>query len=262
MWGNGALKCLSFFRLPPVCALVALLGVACGNQHALAPPTPPPGPGPATLGAHTLVGQEDGVADAVARALPLANADSGSTFIAFSAGYASKDSAPTDNKGNQWLPFGAPVVYAGYGGRFDVKASLVLGGHGRPNHLVSIGKPGEPAGELTMPVVEIRNGARLVGVARNYAPTGTRLASESVTTDGPALLVAFWWGDGGGLIHSALPDNGFTIIEQFTDLPPNSAVQCVVAAREVTAAGDYRVTWSTAPAEGAPLWLFAFAAPR
>jgi hypothetical protein len=249
--------------LPLAGALVVLLLVACGNQHdAAQPAVPPPDPARATLGAHTLVGQEDGSAAAVARALPLATADSGSSFIAFSAGYASNTSTPSDNKDNQWLHYGDPVVYAGYGGRFDVKAYLVQGGQGGTNHLVSIEKPGEPAGELTMPVVEIRNGARLVDVAQNYAPTGTRLASGSVTTDGPALLVAFWWGDGGGLHHTAVPDNGFTVIEQFTDLPPGSAVQCVVAAREVAAAGNYSVTWSTTPAQGAPLWVFAFAPPR
>ena len=251
------------FPLSPLvsAALAVLLGSACGNGNDPAP-GPPPDPGAAALGALALVGQEDGQAAAVAQTPPLATAPDGSSFIAFSAGYASNTAGPVDNKSNQWLPFGAPVPYAGYGGRFDVKAYLVLDGRGGPSHIVSIAKPGEPAGELTMPVVEILRGGRLIDSAVNYAPHGTRLASGTVTTDGPALLVAFWWGDGGGLHHTAVPDNGFAIVEQFTDLPPNSAVQCVVAAREVDGAGSYGVTWSTAPAQGAPLWLFAFGPAR
>ena len=42
------------------------------------------------------------------------------------------------------------------------------------------------------------------------------------------------------------------------NLPPNSAVQCVVAVREVMTAGTYNVTWTETPDQGAPLWLFAF----
>lgn len=240
-------------------ALAVLLGSACGNDPAPVPPSPPPpDPGTVALGEHALVGQEEGQADAVARTPPLTTAGGGSSFIAFSAGHASNAAGPVDNKGNPWLPFGEPVLYEGYAGRFDVKAYLVLDGRGGPNHLVSITKTGEPAGELTMPVVEVRGAGRLIDSAVNYAPHGTLLASGAVTIDGPALLVAFWWGDGGGLHHSAAPDNGFAVIEQFTDLPPGSAVQCVVAAREVEGAGTYQVTWSTSPAQGAPLWLFAF----
>jgi len=94
--------------------------------------------------------------------------------------------------------------------------------------------------------------------AQNYPPAGSTLTSGDVTTTGPATLVAFWWGDAGGLHHSAVPDDGFTIIENFVDLPPNSAVQCVVAWKQVATAGTYHVSWATSPAQGAPLWLFAF----
>lgn len=245
-----------------VFALVILLVIACGRERGPVRAATPPEPGRATLGVHTLVGQEDGHAEAVARTLPLVTEASGSSFLAFSAGYATNTAGPVDNKGNQWLPHGEPVVYEGYGGRFDVKAYLVMEGQGGPNHLVWIEKPGEPAGELTMPVVEIRHAGRLVDGARNYAPPGSQLACDAVTTDGPALLVAFWWGDSGALRHTAEPDNGFEVIERFTDLPPASAVQCVVAVREVDAAGSYGVTWATAPAQGAALWLFAFDTAR
>ena len=219
-------------------------------------------PGRATLGAHTLVGQEDGHAAAIARTPPMMTEPGGSSFLAFSAGFASNVGAPSDNMGNTWAPLGAPVVYAGYDGTFDVKAFLVLDGRGGPRHRVEIRKPGAPAGELTMPVVEIRDAGRLIAHSQVYAAAGTQLTSGSVTTDGPAVLVAFWWGDGRGLIHDAIPGNGFDVIESFTKLPPNSAVQCAVAVREVSEAGRYDVTWSTSPVQGASLWLFAFAPAR
>jgi len=222
----------------------------------------PPVPGRATLGVHTLVGQEEAYADPVARTRPMASAARGSSFVAFVAGHAPNHAGPTDNLGNQWQPFGAPVVYAGYDGRFDVRAYLALDARGGAEHVVEVAKPGVPAGELTLPVVEIRDGARLVDAAQVYAPPGSRLESGEVETDGPPLLVAFWFGDGRGLRHRAEPDGGFRVIERFTTLPENSAVQCVVAVRAVDRAGRWRVAWDTEPAQGAPLWLFAFAPPQ
>ena len=210
------------------------------------------------LGSHTLLGQEEGSAVSPAVTSPINTQANGSSFIAFNAGYASNNAMPTDNKGNVWSAFGAPAIYRGYGGVFDVKAYLVLAGHGGASHSVSIVKNGNASGELTLPFVEIANAAELVDVASNYPPAGATATSGSITTTGPATLVAFWWGDGGGLVHSAIPDNGFTIIENFVLLPPNSAVQGVVAYREVSAAGTYHVTWTQSPEEGAPLWLFAF----
>jgi hypothetical protein len=113
-------------------------------------------------------------------------------------------------------------------------------------------------GALTVPFIEVRDAGQLQDVAVVYPDASPSLRSGDVTTTGPATLVAFWWGDATGLHHSAVPGDGFTLIENFVDLPPNSAVQCAVAVREVAGAGTYHVTWATSPAQGAPLWLFAF----
>lgn len=243
-------------------AATILTSRAWARRHSPVHAAKPRLPGRATLGAHTLVGQEDGRADTVAQTRPMMTEPRGSSFVAFNAGYVTNTAGPVDNKGNSWTLFGEPVIYAGYEGRFDVKAYLVLDGKGGPEHRVRIEKPGNPYGELTMPVVEIRDAGRLVDSAHNYAPKGKLLACGSVSTDGPALLVAFWWGDGLGLRHSAVPDNGFEVIDLFTDLPEQSGVQCVVAVREVESSGSYNVNWSSTPEQGAPLWLFAFAHER
>jgi hypothetical protein len=208
------------------------------------------------IGAHTLLGQEDGSGANPAVTASIATQASGSSFIAFSAGYTSNTNGPTDNKGNAWPMLGSAVVYNGFGGAFNVKAYLVLGGVGGSGHAVTVVKNSVPTGEITIPFIEVRDATVLQDVAQNY-PTGSQLTSGSVTTTGPAVLVAFWWGDSAGLMHSAVPDNGFTIIENFVNLPPGSAVQCVVAFREVASAGTYNVTWTQSDT-GAPLWLFAF----
>ena len=230
--------------LPGLCASACLL--ACARAGAV------------SLGAHTLLAHEDGNGPSIATTAPIATAANGSTLLVFSAGYTGNDQAPTDSYANAWTPLGAPVVYRGYSGAFDVSAYLVLHAAGGAGHTVSIVKNAVPSGEITVPFVEIRNAGVLQSVAVNYPAASGLLASGSVTTTGPATLVALWWGDATGLHHSAVPDNGFVIIENFVDLPPMSAVQCVVAAREVTAAGTYQVNWTTSPEQGAPLWLLAF----
>ena len=188
----------------------------------------------------------------------LPTAASGSTLLAFSAGYTDNDQPPADNYANMWTQLGTPVVYRGYNGAFDVTAYVVLHAVGGTGHTVSIVKNAVPAGEITVPFIELRDAGVLQSIAVNYPPASALLTSGDVTTSGPATLIAVWWGDATGLHHSAVPDNGFSIIENFVDLPPNSAVQCVVAARQVAAAGTYHVTWATSPAQGAPLWLLAF----
>jgi hypothetical protein len=217
-----------------------------------------PGAANAALGAHVLLWHEDGAGPPIATTPAITTQVSGSSLIAFSAGYASNTLGPTDNKDNLWQPLGAPVVYRGYNGVFNVKAYLANAARGGAGHTLSIVKNGAPSGEITVPFIEVRQSTALHAVAQNYPLAASVVTSGSVTTSGPATLVAVWWGDAGGLVHSAVPDNGFSIIENFVNLPPNSAVQCVVATRQVSAAGSWQVSWTQSPTQGAVLWLFAF----
>lgn len=247
----------------PLALAIAGLGVWAGlgwaRSHLPVRAAAPPVPGRVTLGVHTLVGHEEDRSPAVARTRPLAVAARGSSLLAFVAGYARNAEPPRDDQGNAWQPLGEPVVYAGYEGRFDVQAWQVGEARADAPLRVEVAKRDRPEGELTLPVIEVRD-AVLADVARHYAATGTTLRSATVRTRGPALLVALWWGDGRGLRHRAVPGDGFRVVERFTDLPPFSAVQCVVAVREVDAAGEYAVSWDTAPAQGAALWLLAYEA--
>ena len=242
-----------------VSASIALTGCGrSGPDGGIDSYVPPTDPREVRLGAHTLLAQEEGAGASPAVTAPIATEIAGSSLIAFNAGYAANDEPPTDNRHNAWTPIGAPAVYAGYNGRFDVKGYVSLHARGGDAHTVGVVKNGKARGELTLPFVEIRNAGKLQDIAQTYAPAARWQTSGRVTTTGPAMLVAFWWGDGASLRHRARPDDGFAVIENFVDLPPGSAVQCVVAVRQVEAAGTYQVTWSVSPAQGGPLWLLAF----
>ena len=210
-----------------------------------------------TAGVHTLYWEEEANGADPATTGAINTQATGSSLVVFTAGYASNTGGPADTYSNTWTHAGTEV-YTGWSGVFDVRGYYVEVASGGSGHTVTFQKDGQPAGEITIPFVEIKNAGTLVDYAQNYPAAGTALTSGSVTTTGPALLVAFWWGDAGGLTHDASPNNGFTLIEEFGDLPPNSAVQCFVAVKEVTAAGTYDVTWTETPDQGAPLWLFAF----
>jgi hypothetical protein len=82
------------------------------------------------------------------------------------------------------------------------------------------------------------------------------LTSRSVTTTGPATLVAFWWGDGGvNPDKFAVPNNDFFAVEALG--MAGELVQVTAAVKNVSEAGTYDVTWTATPAQGAQLWLVA-----
>lgn len=229
----------------------------------------------ASIGSHVLLAQPDGEGTHPAVAGPIRTRDAGSSLLVLVGGYASNAGLPSDNYGNHWVQQGENIAFRGYHGRFETAAYVALSARGGKNHRVTLAKTGAATGEITAPFVEIRNAGVLQDVASNYALPGmvarlgeklgqgwpgARLSSGSVTTTGPATLVAVWWGDAFVYRMTAVPDNGFKVIERFLDLPPSSGVQCAVAVRQVDRAGTYQVTWSTTPAQGAILWLFAFQA--
>ncbi|RDS83644.1 hypothetical protein DWU98_04750 [Dyella monticola] len=219
-----------------------------------------PGSGqPPSLGAHTLEAQSEGLGTSPVATLPVTTQARGSSLIVFNGGYLSNASGPEDNYGNHWKQLGEDVPFGnGYGDRFNVKAYVVLEAKGGPDHTVSFEKNGNAEGEISVPFIEVKHAGVLKDVSQNYAPTGLVMASGKVTTTGPATLIAVWWGDGGIKRMTAVPNNGFSVIDSYLKLPDNSGVQCAVAYRQVDTAGTYSVSWTGAPAQGAILWLLAF----
>lgn len=227
-------------------------------QHALSRPSTALGASP-ILGSHAILAEEQGFGHSPASTPAIDTLRHGSWFLLFRGGHAANAAMPTDNYGNVWTALGVPVVYQGYQGAYDVQGWLARDGRGGPGHVASLAKGSAPEGELTMALVELRHASRLVDMVQTYAPAGTTVQSGEVTTAGPALLVAFWWGDGFVFDNHAEPDEGFEVFEQVLALPPASAVQCAVAFRQVDRGGRWRVSWRQSPRQGAVLWLLAFA---
>jgi hypothetical protein len=186
---------------------------------------------------------------------PMATQPSGSTIVVgVGRGMLSAFTPPEDNKGNRpYLELGAPHSYSQWrdSGTALYAFPRAQGGSG---HVVRAATP--PVDEITLAAVEVIGGSRIQDFQWNEVPAGSPLTSRRVTTTGPALLVAFWWGDAGlGEDKTAEPDNGFDVVDSV--LLDGELVQCAVATRAVSAAGSYDVTWRATPRQGAQLWLVA-----
>lgn len=163
--------------------------------------------------------------------------------------------APTDNKGNTFTQRGSTQAYIPRYPNSGTALYAVNQAAGGSGHVVTASNAISPTDEVTLAVVEVRNGGR-VDFRWNMVQAGNPLTSQSITTTGPATLVAFWWGDADGSVaHTATPGDGFALVDAL--LTAGSLVQCAVAARSVAAAGTYSITWTATPTQGAQLWLVA-----
>ncbi len=217
-------------------------------------------PSPPTLGAHALAFHKcGGIGDLLTA--PIATHGSGSTILAWvgrgKLSAFTPATAPTDNKGNAYRMLGSAQAYSPLwpnSGEAAYASSAAGGGDG---HVVTA--PVRDADEVTLAVVEIENGGAIQDYAWNKMLSGQANASLNVTTVGPATLVAVWTGDSSGDSTSpnvsAVPNNGFTIIE--SQLYAQCGVEAVVATKDVAEAGTYNVAWTATPAQGAHLWLVA-----
>jgi len=209
-----------------------------------------------TMGAHGLSYKNDGpLGRSVVVDLGTTEAARSTLVACVGRGVIGSHRIPTDNKGNVFSQADSAHAYIPRwpnSGTALYVAELATGGSG---HSVTADNNVTPTDEVTLAVVEVRNGSR--ATARwNQVQSGDPVQSLSVTTSGPATLVAFWWGDADGSVaHAAVPGNGFSRID--AALAAGSLVQCAVAVREVQSAGTYSVTWTTTPQQGAQLWLVA-----
>lgn len=247
--------------------LCAACGAVKGNGHE--GEAEPVNKQTSTLGAHALVFQRiDGGLERV-QTPPLSTAATGSTIlISVGRGQLAAFEAPTDNRNPApYKQIGETHRYTNWPNSGTALYALedARGGAG---HVVQTRTP--PGDEVTLAVVEIR-GSHVEDAAwtevlypdsfgrlRRAVFSQNSVTSAKVETAGPATLVAFWWGDAGVDGHkTAEPDNGFRVIGAV--LEPGALVQCAVAVRHVAEAGQYDVTWTSSPLQGAQLWLVAVA---
>ncbi|MGJ7511603.1 hypothetical protein [Variovorax sp. GT1P44] len=219
-----------------------------------ATPAPPPASAAPALGAHALAFNRDGVTSASLSTPAMTTQASGSTLLACVGRGLLASAAPTDNAGNAFAQLGVPHIYTLWPnsgtGLYGCEKAV-----GKVGHVVTVAKP-KATDETTLSVVEVTGGGALRDVQWREALSGQPLTSASVTTTGPAVLVAWWWGDAGvDQDKTAVPNNGFTVIDSV--LSAGALVQGAVAVRQVSAAGTYNVTWVSTPQQGAQLWLVA-----
>jgi hypothetical protein len=212
-------------------------------------------PGQPGVGAHGLAFHRLNASSPTTISSPvLATQATGSTIIV-SVGRGNRFvfDLPTDNKSNApYQQLGATQKYTRYP---DSGTALYAfaGAAGGDGHVIRATTPGDD--EITLAAVEVVNGTRIQQFEWSEALSAP-LTSKSVTTTGPATLVAFWWGDAGVQSDkTAVPNNDFFVVDSI--LKSGALVQSAVAVRNVTAAGTYNVTWTATPAQGAQLWLIA-----
>jgi hypothetical protein len=217
-------------------------------------PEPAPAPAASALGGHTLAFNVDGVSSPSLSISPIATRATGSTLLVCVGRGLLDSSVPTDNAGNTFTPLGVAHTYTLYPSSGTGLYACVQA-QGREGHVITVQKP-KVTDETTLSVVEITSGGSLRDVQWREVLSGQPLTSASITTTGAALLVALWWGDAGvDLDKTAVPDNGFTVIDSV--LAAGALVQCAVAVKQVAAVGTYKVTWTSTPLQGAQLWLAA-----
>lgn len=180
---------------------------------------------------------------------------SGNTFVVVTMGWKDNYATPTDTYSNTWTSLNGRNLYAG--GNFYTAVWTAVNGRGGSNHQASVTKTSHATGEISFEFLEIKNANTVQDYKYAYPGSAQPLTPGSVTTTGPAVLIAIWSGDGWDLTHTASPDNGFTVIDSYLVLGPTSAVQIAIASKTVTQAGTYTVNWTHTPAQGAALYLLA-----
>ena len=243
--------------------LMACGGGSGGQTTLAAPPSPSPSPSPSppastttapALGAHALVFNRDGVSSSSLSTPGMSTRTTGSTLLACVGRGSLSAIAPKDNAGNSFVQLDVAHTYTLWPSSGTVLYACEQA-RGMVGHAVTMAKP-KVTDETTLSVVEITDGGFVRDVQWREVLSGQPVTSASVTTIGPALLVAWWWGDAGvDLDKTAVPNNGFTVVDSV--LESGALVQCAVAVRQVGVAGTYNVTWASTPRQGAQLWLVA-----
>lgn len=167
---------------------------------------------------------------------------------------------PTDNKGNTFGLLESSGYFASRWSPYGMEAYGVANAVGGVDHDIQFTKT-DAVRESTLLAIEVVNAPVIQDtsiVTRDGLGDGVPYVSASVTTTGPAMLIASWGGDGGVAIASQVVnvENGWTMLDSsFRTSTPY--IQAAVAARYVATAGTYTVQWTPVSSQGAILFLSA-----
>ena len=226
-------------------------------------------PGMPGLGAHAMNFYRVGESTAPSISTPPRTTQSAGGTIVVCVGRGNNDLftlPPTDNKGNTPYQLQGAVEPYVHPNEFSGTALYAFtSARGGSDFSVSTttGKAmgGSNSDEVSIVAVEVIEGTQIQDFAWNEVVQDSSkppalVTSKSVTTTGPATLIAFWWGDLSATVdQTAVADGGFVVVE--SALFSGSMVQFAAAVKNVTQAGTYNVTWTATPLQGAQLWLIA-----
>ncbi len=263
---NKGMKRHAVYWIVPL-MVVATVGCLSKPLAPITPPSPPPtGSKKLGIGASSIAQRTYGQPPATGTLSTDAatTQTSGSVLlISLARGdWSLAPSGPTDNHSNTFKPLGSTHTYIDWP---SSAASLyhTPGATGGSNHIFSM-LWGDNAGgdEVSLSAIEVTNATAIEDSSWVERSAANTISSASVHANGPAMLVAWWWGSGGvlpkGSAHKAVPGKGFTLIPNATGLVSlgNGYIQVAAAYRVVNAAGDYAITWDT-DNEGSQLYLVA-----
>lgn len=210
-----------------------------------------------SLGDYALTGQID--AEGSSPATVTVTASNGDTVVAIFGGRVTEVGAPSDGT-NTYSQVGSTVEYTNwpdFGCKAWGDASVTGGTLG-----LDFTKAVHPAEEITVVAVVVANGGTIGTPSIAETASGATAASGEVTTSGPAVLISWHMGDTGvpgardADPNAAAISAGWSKILSY-ELTDTAHVQMAVAARTVTGAGTYSLTWDHTPTERAIVGLVA-----
>jgi hypothetical protein len=250
-------------------SLLLILACACNHAPAVGPGSGSDGgsgsntmidaaqimPGQLAIGAHAITYEPFNSSHSTTISTPpIDTQPAGSTMIVgigrgVGSAFTAQERTPTDNKGN------SPYVIEGSEEHWSLYPQSSAATYAFPNMVGGSGQVistmAPATDEITEMAVEVANATKVTAVF--VEQRSDPLTSMSITTTGPAALIAFWWGDNDADMRTAIPNNDFQVLDSI--LTQGELVEAAVAAKVVTAAGTYDVTWSATPPQGALLWL-------
>lgn len=213
-----------------------------------------------TLGAHAGDWDEDGSGTSPT-SVTINTQVSGSSFAIITFTDPGIYTTPTENKGNsaKTVLYESSGYFAARWAPYGMEYYGIANGAGGSSHTFQFTKT-DTVRESTLIVVEAVGGpviedTSIINV--DGAGAGVPYSSGTVTTSGPALLVATWGGDAGvGPDQTVNVEAGWEMVE--SDFRTGVAyIQAAVAVKYVPAAGTYSVQWTPVTNQGAILALSA-----
>lgn len=188
--------------------------------------------------------------------------NNGKSVMLLVLGNRNEQGTPTDNQSNSYAS--ALLRQQGYAGGlwdpYDMRVYGLATANGGASHTLSVTKT-DAVREST--IVAIATTGDVIQahsiVARAAAGAGPNYTSQSVVATGPALLVAFWSGDGGlglGSLDAAPQSGTGWSMPIGVFLAATAHIQHALAIKQVEA-GTYTITWDHADNQGAILFLAA-----